>query len=184
MKKKLYSILAMLLLMMITTSTVYAGGYVRLTGAPSSGSPLHLDGYLTGLGGYPQGVSITLIGSGVPVTTCTSPGGNQAPGQNPAQVTTSGSTSVTDPDIIKNGKAPVSVVTEDLIGTTLPGKQGGCPNNRWTATIDSIAWTHATVWVYDNANGNWLYHAEYSCHLRDGSTTAYDCTLTFEEFNH
>ncbi|HET9905038.1 MAG TPA: hypothetical protein VFQ23_00310 [Anaerolineales bacterium] len=175
MKRKFLSILTVFLLTTLLTSTVSAGGNIKLSGAPTSRSPLHLDGYLTGVGGYPQGVTVELIGSGVPVTLCTNPGGNQAPGQNPPKIQTAGTDFIGPQDIQKNGKAPVNVVVEDMIGTTLPGNQGGCPNNSWTAEITNIAWTDAVVLVTNNANGNLLLRVVFTCFPAPGIPGAYDC---------
>ena len=177
MKKKLFSILTVFLLTTMLTSTVSAGGNIKLSGAPTSRSPLHLDGYLTGVGGYKQGVTVELIGSGTPITLCTNQGGNQAPGQNPPNIVTSGTDSIGPQDIQKNGKAVVDVEVEDLIGTTLPGDQGGCPNNTWSAEITDIAWTSAFVLVTNNANGNLLLRSEFTCFPAPGVPGAYDCKL-------
>ena len=177
MKKKFLSILTVFLLTTMLTSTVAAGGNIKLSGAPTSRSPLHLDGYLTGVGGYSQGVTVELIGSGIPVTLCTNPGGNQSPGQNPPNIVTSGTDAIGPQDIQKNGKASVNVVVEDLIGTSLPGNQGGCPNNHWSAEITDIAWTSAVVLVTNNANGNLLLRSEFTCFPAAGVPGAYDCRL-------
>src|SRR5215510_10309561 len=123
MKNKILSILTGFLLTTTLTSTVSAGGNIKLSGAPTSRSPLHLDGYLTGVGGYKEGVTITLMGSGIPTTLCTNPAGNQAPGQNPPKVNTSGADFIGPQDIQKNGKAEVHVVAADLVGSSLPGRQ-------------------------------------------------------------
>ena len=182
MKKKFLTIWTVLLVAMLMTSTVSAGGAIGLSGSPGARSPLKLEGYLTGLGGYPDGVTIKLTGSGIPITLCTSPGGNEAPGQNPPKITVSGSESIDDPNIIKNGKAPVNVETENMVGTTLPGNQGGCPNNKWRATIVDIQWTDALVEVTNNtinATPHLLLRATYQCFARpDIGPSAYDCTLT------
>lgn len=177
MKKKFLSIVIVFLLTTMLTSTVSAGGNIKLSGAPTSRSPLHLDGYLTGVGGYKQGVTLELTGSGTPITLCTNPGGNQSPGQNPPKIVTSGTDFIGPQDIQKNGKAPVHVIVEDLIGSTLPGNQGGCPNNNWTAHITAIAWTDAIVEVTNNANGAVLLHQEYTCFPAPGIPGAYDCKL-------
>ena len=183
MKKKFLSILSVFLLTTMLTSTVSAGGNIKLSGAPTSRSPLHLDGYLTGLGGYLQGVTLELIGSGIPTTLCSNKGGNEAPGQNPPKVQASGSDFIGPQDIQKNGKAEVHVVAADLVGTSLPGKQGGCPNNTWSATITSVAWTEAVVLVTDNTDGRLLLRAEFTCFPAPGIPGAYDCTL-LQEFHY
>jgi len=177
MKKKLFSILTVFLITTMLTSTVSAGGNIKLSGAPTSRSPLHLDGYLTGVGGYKQGVTLELIGSGIPTTLCTNPAGNEAPGQNPGKIQASGEDFIGPQDIQKNGKAPVHVVVAELVGTTIPGNQGGCPNNNWTATITSVAWTEALVLVTNNANGNLLLRSEFTCFPAPGVPGAYDCEL-------
>lgn len=179
MKRKFFTLLNVLLIALLVVTPAGAGGGVRYTGsAPTSGSPLYIDGYLTGLGGYKAGVTLKLIGFGIPETLCTNQGGNEAPGQNPPKVSTSGEVIVKPEDIQKNGRSPdLHVVTEDLVGTILPGTQGGCPNDNWTAKILSIAWTDAIILVTNNANGNELLRLTYTCTLRAGTTSKYDCTL-------
>jgi predicted RNA-binding protein (virulence factor B family) len=125
------------------------------------------------------GVTVVLTGFGIPVIECTNPGAsaNPAPGQNPSQVSASGSQIIGGQDITKNGKATVKVAVEDLIGATIePATQGGCANNNWTATIIAIQWTGAFVDVFNNDGGGLLLHVEFTCALRTGSTTIYDCT--------
>jgi len=160
MNKKLTSILVALLLMALTTSTASAGGAVRLTRVEFSlGNSLDVSGILTGLGGYTDGVTVELTAIGDPVVTCTSRGGNQAPGQNPSQVLASGVQLITK--IFKNGTAPVEVSAEP----TLTGTQAGCPNNNWTANIDFVFWTHATITVTDPSTDpdTVLLQQNYTC---------------------
>src|SRR5690349_9365070 len=91
MKKYFYTVMTVLLISMLVTSTVAAGGAVRLSGSVGASWPLHLYGDLYGLGGYNQGVYVTLDGFGqVMNVTCTNKGGTTAPGQNPGKIEVTG----------------------------------------------------------------------------------------------
>jgi hypothetical protein len=159
MKKRLFSLLTVLLVAIIMTSTVSAGGSVGLRSVQFSLGSLDVTGTLTGLGGYKDGVVAELTASGIPVVTCVSRGGNEAPGQNPSQVSASGVQLITK--IFKNGTAPVDVKAEP----TLTGIQGGCPNDKWTANIDFVYWTNATITVTDPSTDpdSVLLQQNYTC---------------------
>ena len=159
MKKKVLSLLSVLLIITLLSTPVAAGGGIKLSGAFSIGS-LIFDGTMTGVGGYREGVTVILEGTGTPVVTCTNQGSNPAPGQNPPKVTASGKQFIGPVDIDKKGKAPVGVRTVDPI---LSGTQGGCPNDNWTATIDYIFWTNATIYVYDTATNALALQKSYAC---------------------
>jgi hypothetical protein len=139
-----------MLIAALTTSTVWAGG-LKLSGSFTSGS-LHFDGSLTVAGGsFPKGMTLELTGIGIPEVTCTNQGGQQSPGQNPSKVTASGVQYIS-PDQLgettKRGKTLVSIsADEDVIVIT--AKDGGCPNDNWTATITSIEWIGAIIDVHD-----------------------------------
>ena len=160
MKKKILSLLiTVLLVTTLMTSTVSAGGNVGLRSVQFSLGSLDVTGTLTGLGGYKDGVVAELTASGTPVVTCTSRGGNKAPGQNPSQVLASGVQLITK--IFKNGTALVDVKAEP----TLTGIQGGCPNDNWTANIDFVYWTNATITVMDPSTDpdTVLLQQNYTC---------------------
>jgi hypothetical protein len=108
---------------------------------------LHADGRLVGLGS--ADATVVVEASGIPVVSCTNYGGNQAPGQNPPSVTTSGEQQIGFTQITKNGSAEIDVTTE-LPAVNLPGSQMGCPNDNWTASIVGIRFTNATVSVFQN----------------------------------
>ena len=159
MNKKVFSLLVTVLLVVATTtSTASAGGNVGLKGVQFSIGSLDVAGTLTGLGGYKDGVQVDLTATGNPVVTCVSPGGKDSPpGQNPSQVSATATQYITQ--IFKNGTAPVNVSAEP----TLNGVQGGCANNNWTAQIDFVYWTHATIVVTNLSTGGVLLHQDYSC---------------------
>ena len=158
MKKKILSLLlTVLLVSALMTSTASAGGNVGLRKVQFSlGNSLDISGILTGLGGY-ESVKAEFTAVGDPVVTCISQGGNTAPGQNPSQVSATGVQIVKE--IFKSG-TKIFVEAEP----TLTATEGGCPNNNWTANIDFVFWTHATLVVTDLAAPNTeLLRQDYTC---------------------
>jgi hypothetical protein len=177
MKKKFLSLLMVLLVSVLMVSSVSAGGAVKLSGATFQLSSLIATGTFTGLGGYKDGVTVELTASGIPVVTCTNQGGNQAPGQNPPKVTANGIQEIPSDLITKKGTAPLNVTAKP--DPILTGTQGGCPNDNWSAVIDFVFWTNATITVTDNVTGYPLLTQDYTCVTTrnpDNSGTV-SCTL-------
>lgn len=171
MKRKLISILAALIAVNLITSTVFAGA-IKLSsitfslGSDSTGGvssngmlamisaentlafppPLIASGFLTGLGF--QDVNVVIDASGIPVITCTNYGMNAVPGQSYPKVSASGQQNLDGGNTSKkNGKSPFQVGTEPP--PALTWEDAGCPNSNWTAQIDYILWTDATITVFD-----------------------------------
>jgi hypothetical protein len=98
-----------------------------------------------GLAGLGNGdVTITLTASGSATTTCFSPGGNPAPGQNKVAVSSSVSATVPSSQI-KNGNLQV-VLTTPVPPTPTPA-EAGCPNDNWTVQLNDVSFSTATVTV-------------------------------------
>jgi hypothetical protein len=115
---------------------------VHFKGSPTfrdNGLTLTSSGTLVGLGN--GDVTANLTATGNPTAVCTNPSGKQQPpGQNPAEVTTSGSQSIPSSQV-KNGTTPFSVTTAPP-QSPVPGAPG-CPSSNWTETITDVAFTSA-----------------------------------------
>src|SRR5919112_1444234 len=138
MKKKIYSLLSVFVVVMAMVAPVSAGGAVKLSSVSFRLGSLIADGTLTGLGS--TDVSVIIEASGIPAITCINQGRNLVPGQSYPKVFASG-TQVLDGDspVRKNGKSPFGVETVDP--ETIPWDEAGCPNANWTGHIDFIFWT-------------------------------------------
>jgi hypothetical protein len=87
-----------------------------------------------------------------PTATCTNPAGaTQPPGQNPAEVDVTGSTAVPAGDI-KNGNVTIATTTNPPV-TPVAGAPD-CPNPQWTENITDMAFTSATIRLFQDSNEN------------------------------
>ena len=170
MHKKLFSIFSALLIAIFITSTVSAGPGVKFSrNVDFSLGSLIANGSLFRYGNLDM--IVYLSASGDPLVTCTNQGGNQAPGQNPPKVSAAGEQSLPkDGETTKNGKASFSVETVDP--QFVDALVFGCPNDNWTAEIDFIFWTDATITITD-LSGNVLLTQDYTC---DTTINSVSCT--------
>jgi hypothetical protein len=97
-----------------------------------------------------------LDATGDTTATCTNNGGTQAPGQNPAPVDVTGETAVPAGDI-KNGNVTITTETSSPV-TPIPGAPN-CPNPNWTEDITDVAFTSATITLFQDANANGMFEA-------------------------
>lgn len=172
MNKRLFSILAVLLLTTLVTSTASAGAAVKLSNITFSLGSLIAKGYASGLGS--TDVTVVLDASGIPAITCTNQGGNNVPGQSSPKVSATGQQTLLGNDPIrKNGKAAFFTETEDP--ETLAWDVAGCPNSHWTGHINFILWTNATLSVYSTSTGALLTRQNYTCNPAVQTATKVSC---------
>ena len=173
MNKRLFSVLAVLLIATMVISPVSAGAAVKLSGVQFSLGSLIASGYASGLGN--TDVTVVLDGSGIPVITCTNYGGNDVPGQSYPKVTATGTQNLDGDDPLrKNGRSPFLTETDDP--ETIAWDKAGCPNSNWTGRIDFIFWTDAKISVYSTSTGALLTSKAYTC-----ETTRYPASVTCTE---
>jgi len=160
MKIKVSSLLLATLLVILMVSPVSAGPGIGLSSVKFSLGSLIADGNLSKLGS--TDVMVVLDASGIPAITCTNYGRNDVPGQSSPKISATGQQSLDgDHSVQKNGKSPFSVETVDPL--SISWDAAGCPNANWSARIDFIYWTNATISIYDSATGALQLKQNYTC---------------------
>ena len=128
-----------------------------------------------------------LAATGSPTSTCTNPAGaTQPPGQNPAEVVLTGVTAIPASDI-KNGNVTITTGTNAPVTPVLGAPD--CPNRQWTEDITDVAFTSATIRVFqdqtaaDGEFGRWetlvlTVNCTFSSPTSDGSVpnSGFTCT--------
>ena len=106
------------------------------------GTTVLCDGKVAGLGGTT--FDIVASATGTASVTCTNPAGNVAPGQS---FTTTSTGSLGPTPTPRNGQFQFRNLTS--AAPTAPA--GSCPNPMWTATVTDVAFTTATLTLFEDS---------------------------------
>jgi hypothetical protein len=128
-------------------------------------------GSLAGLGG--GDILITLTATAQPTGVCINPsgGGQQPPGQNPAEIDVAGAQAIPAGEI-KNGNVSFRVTTEPPV-SSIPGAPD-CPGVNWTEAITDLTFTSATITV-EQPPGTTVFTVTCTLSGTSGSLTASGC---------
>ncbi len=149
------NIIFSVLLLVASSAAVWAANahYKKGPSCIDGGLTATCAGSITGLGNGNVIITVSFPNA-TGTTTCTNPGGNQAPGQNPATpAEVTGSGFFPNP---KNGNLSFSVTTETPPNPT--PQAAGCPNGQWTAAFNDISFGAGTITVQqETSQGSGIY---------------------------
>jgi hypothetical protein len=118
-----------------------SGHFVGTQTCSDIGTQVSCSGKVAGLGGTT--FTITVTAQGTASVTCTNPAGNVAPGQSFSFTAAGSSGPFATP---RNGQSAYTVTTD---APTAPA--GSCPNPMWTATVTDVAFTTATLSLFEDS---------------------------------
>lgn len=140
------AIVPVVLALGVSPALAQSGHFITGGGnAPSCtdiGTQVECTGKVAGLGGTT--FEITVEASGIAEVVCINPGGNRAPGQD-TEVTVAGTTEPLPTP--KNGQFRFSITSDDP--EPLPPTPT-CPNAQWTPEIVDVAFTTATLTLFED----------------------------------
>ena len=149
MKRKLYTVLTVLMVVMLTTSPALARGAIKLSSSDFALGSFITSGVATGLSNIDWIFEVNASGHASVI--CTNYGSNDVPGQSSPHVDGKGTQDVPQEQITKNGKASfyVRAVPPEEQNPVISWDAGGCPNPNWSARIDFVYWDSAIIQVID-----------------------------------
>lgn len=172
MRRTLSLLVAVVATFALASSALAANAQFKHGGDPTltdNGSTLSLNAAMTGLGNGNLVVDVEWTGTTVN-NTCTSPGGNVAPGQNPATPVSGSASANIRPD--KNGNVQISLTTT---APTITAASAGCPNKNWRASYTDVVFFTAHVTIAQPTSGfSFQCDADFGSGSVNGTT--YSCS--------
>jgi hypothetical protein len=123
------------------TALAQSGHFVGTPTCRDTGTQVQCSGKVAGLGGTT--FTITVSAPGTASVECTNPGGQVAPGQSFSTTVTGTSGPFATP---RNGQARFTITSD---APSAP--PGSCPNPMWTATVVDVAFTTATLTLFEDS---------------------------------
>ena len=171
MQKKFISTFYAFLAALLITTSVAAGGAIKLSSATFSLGSLIAKGTLSGLGKSGT-YRVVLVATGPADVTCVNNGTNTVLGQSSPRISALGRQELSgDNGLLKNGKSEFQVETDQPL--PVAWDVAGCPNANWIGYIDFVYWDQATLSVIDTATNAVLLEQGYAC-----TTTRYPPTVS------
>jgi hypothetical protein len=153
MRRTTITLFTLLALASLTVVVVWAASphYKKGPSVVDNGSTATATGTIAGLGN--GNVLATLsFPNATGTTTCTNPGGSEAPGQNPAvPAPVTGTASIGNP---KNGTLSFTVTTAPPADPT--PQAAGCPNGKWTAEFNNITFGCGTLTIQQDQGSGYV----------------------------
>jgi hypothetical protein len=143
MKRYLLPLVAAVVAVVLFAGTALAqsGHFVGTPTCRDTGTQVQCSGKVAGLGGTT--FTITVSAPGTASVECTNPGGQVAPGQSFSTTVTGTSGPFATP---RNGQARFTITSD---APSAP--PGSCPNPMWTATVVDVAFTTATLTLFEDS---------------------------------
>ena len=125
-------------------ASAQSGHFVGTQTCTDIGTQVQCSGKVAGLGGTT--FTITVAAQGTASVECANPAGNVAPGQAFDFAAQGSSGPFATP---RNGQSPYTVTTN---APSAPA--GSCPNRKWTATVTDVAFTTATITLFEDSTAS------------------------------
>lgn len=167
MRKELFSTLIAILALTLLTSTVFAAVRLRQVffEVDQDGS-LIVRGTATGFGN--QELIARLVASGPAVVSCYNRDGELMPEQEYTIIVDGVSESIFG-GVVDNG-IQVAIIDSGI------DYDNECPNDNWSAEINFVSWSEATIMALDRETGEVLLRQDYVCTTIRYPTPSIACT--------